>query len=289
MSVVLDELVKLLSLEPIEENLFRGQSQDLGWGTVFGGQVLGQALSAAAQTVTPERHVHSFHSYFLRPGNVAKPIVYEVDRIRDGSSFTTRRVIAIQSGRPIFNMSASFQVHEEGFTHQEPIPQAPAPETLKNERELAQQVASSLPPWWRDRLLGEQPIEIRPVTVLDPFRPTPQPPSRMAWLRANGTLPDTPALHNWLLAYASDHLFIGTALMPHGVSFLTPGMQVASLDHVMWFHRPLRVDQWLLHVMDSPAAHGGRGLARGRIYTQAGVLVASTAQEGLIRQRTPQP
>jgi acyl-CoA thioesterase-2 len=287
MSVVLDELVKLLSLEQIEENLFRGPSQDLGWGTVFGGQVLGQALSAATQTVPPERHVHSLHAYFLRPGDVNKPVVYDVDRIRDGTSFTTRRVVAIQSGRPIFNMSASFQVEEAGFEHQEPMPDAPAPESLKSEQELGAAVAATLPPGWRERVLAERPFEIRPVNVVDPFRPTPQPPRRMGWLRTAGKLPANPALHNWLLAYASDHHFIGTALLPHAVSFLTPGLQVASIDHVMWFHRPMRVDDWLLHVMDSPVARGGRGLVRGHIYTRDGILVASTAQEGLIRQRQP--
>jgi acyl-CoA thioesterase-2 len=289
MSSVLDELVKLLSLEQIEENLFRGPSQDLGWGTVFGGQVLGQALSAATQTVDPDRHVHSMHAYFLRPGDVSKPVVYNVDRIRDGHSFTTRRVVAIQSGRPIFNMSASFQVEEQGFEHQEPMPDAPPPESLKSERELGMAVIETLPPTFRQRVLAERPIEIRPVDVVDPFHPTPQPPRRMGWMRANGQLPDNRALHNWLLAYASDHHFIGTAMLPHAVSFLTPGMQVASIDHVMWFHKPLRADEWLLHVMDSPMAHGGRGLVRGRIYTRDGILVASTAQEGLIRQRLPRP
>ncbi len=287
MSAVLEELVKLLSLEQIEENLFRGQSQDLGWGTVFGGQVLGQALSAAAQTVPAERHVHSMHAYFLRPGDVNKPVIYDVDRIRDGASFATRRVVAIQAGRAIFNLAASFQVLEPGFDHQDPMPEAPPPESLKSERELVQSAAASFPPLWRERLLGERPFEIRPVHVMDPRNPTPKPPRRMGWLRASGPLPDNPALHNWLLAWASDHHFIGTAMLPHGVSFFTPGMQVASIDHVMWFHRPVRVDEWLLHVMESPSAHGGRGLVRGHIFTRDGVLVASTAQEGLIRQRQP--
>ncbi len=288
MPIVLDELVALLTLERIEQNLFRGQSQDLGWGTVFGGQVLGQALSAAAQTVPDDRRAHSLHAYFLRPGDVHKPIIYDVDRIRDGSSFTTRRVVAIQSGRPIFNLSASFQKEEGGFEHQEPMPKAPPPESLKSEQELAA-AADWLPPLWRERATAERPFEVRPVQVLDPTRPTPQPPRRLDWLRTVGKLPDRPALHDALLAWASDHSFIGTALLPHAVSFLTPGMQVASIDHVMWFHKPLRVDDWLLHVKDSPAAHGARGLVRGSIYTKDGVLVASTAQEGLIRQRAPQP
>ena len=283
MSVVLDELVKLLSLEQIEENLFRGQSQDLGWGTVFGGQVLGQALSAASQTVPPERHAHSLHAYFLRPGDVSKPIVYDVDRIRDGSSFTTRRVVAIQSGRPIFNMSASFHTSEPGFEHHEPMPDAPAPETLKTEQQLA--LEAGWPPAMLERVKAERPFEMRPVELIDPLRPKPQPPRRMNWLRTVSALPDNPALHRSLLAYVSDHYLIGTALLPHGVSFLTPGMQIASLDHVMWFHRPLRVDDWLLHVMESPEAGGARGLVRGRLYTRSGALVASTSQEGLIRRR----
>ncbi len=283
MSVVLDELVKLLSLEQIEENLFRGQSQDLGWGTVFGGQVLGQALSAASQTVPPERHVHSLHAYFLRPGDVSKAIVYDVDRIRDGSSFTTRRIVAIQAGRPIFNMSASFQKHEPGFEHHEPMPEVPPPEALKTEQQLA--VEANWPPAWLARAAAERPFEFRPVQIIDPLRPKALPPRRMNWLRAVSTLPDNPALHYSLLAYASDHHLIATALLPHAVSFVTPGMQIASLDHVMWFHQPLRVDDWLLHVMDSPVARGARGLAHGRIYTRTGELVASTAQEGLIRRR----
>jgi acyl-CoA thioesterase II len=286
MSKVLEALVAQLALERIEENLFRGQSQDLGWGTVFGGQVLGQALSAAAQTVPSTRAVHSFHAYFLRPGNVNKPIVYDVDRIRDGGSFTTRRVVAIQSGEAIFNLAASFQGEEPGFDHQAPMPEAPPPESLLTDRERAQKLALRLPPGLRDKAVGERPFEMRTSDPEDdPFFPSAQPPERQVWLRATAPLPDDPALHAYLLAYVSDHSFMTTSLKPHGVSWLTPGLQVASLDHVMWFHRPFRVDQWLLYAMDSPSAHGGRGFARGRIYTQDGTLVVSTAQEGLIRQR----
>jgi acyl-CoA thioesterase-2 len=289
MSQVLEELVKLLALERIEEHLFRGQSQDLGWGTVFGGQVLGQALSAASQTVPPERHVHSFHSYFLRPGDVHKPIVYDVDRIRDGSSFTTRRVVAIQSGHAIFNMAASFQKQEPGLEHQDAMPTAPAPEELRTEQQIAAAFLDRLPRMFRERAVAERPFEVRPTHVIDSFTPPPMPPHRMVWLRTVARLPDNPALHQYLLAYASDHLFIGTALMPHGVTFWSAGMQIASLDHIMWFHQPFRVDEWLLHVMDSPVAHGARGLVRGRVFTRDGRLVASTTQEGLIRQRTVQP
>jgi acyl-CoA thioesterase-2 len=289
MSLVLDELVKLLALEPIEENLFRGQSQDLGWGRLFGGQVLGQALSACVQTVPPERHVHSLHSYFLRPGDVRRPIVYQVDRIRDGSSFTTRRVVAIQGGHAIFNLAASFQKQEEGFAHQDPMPSAPPPESLLSEQQLAAKFLERLPSALRERALAERPFELRPVQISDPLSPMAQPPRRDVWLRTVDKLPDNPALHHYLLAYASDHAFIGTALMPHAVSFWTPAMQIASLDHVMWFHQPFRVDQWLLHAMESPVSHGARGLVRGRIFSAEGRLVASTAQEGLIRQRAPQP
>jgi acyl-CoA thioesterase-2 len=285
---VLHELTSLLALERIEENLFRGQSQDLGWGTVFGGQVLGQALSAAAQTVDKERHVHSLHAYFLRPGDVKKPIVYEVDRIRDGGSFNTRRVVAIQSGQAIFNLAASFQKVEEGFSHQDEMPAAPSPDTLPTEQERLLPYLSRLPQKMQQRAIAPRPFEIRPVADehdVDPTVTKKSPPVRMVWLRTVGKVSDEPALHAYLLAYASDHAFVTTSLLPHGVSWISPGMQVASLDHVMWFHRPFRVDEWLLHVIDSPSASGARGLVRGRVFTQAGLLVASTAQEGLIRKR----
>jgi acyl-CoA thioesterase-2 len=287
---ILDELVTLLALERIEENLFRGQSQDLGWGTVFGGQVLGQALSAAAQTVATGRPAHSLHAYFLRPGDVTKPIVYDVDRIRDGSSFTTRRVVAIQSGQAIFNLAASFQKEEEGFQHQDPMPPVERPDALPSEQERLAPYAKRLPKILRERAVAERPFEIRPVGGGgDPFLPSPSEPARRVWFRAAGKLPDNAALHRYLLAYASDYSFLTTSLLPHGVTWLTPGMQVASIDHVMWFHRPFRADEWLLHVMDSPTASGARGLVRGRVFTEDGRLVASTAQEGLIRQRGSQP
>lgn len=286
MSALLDELVTMLALEPLEENLFRGQSQDPGWGTVFGGHVLGQALSAAVQTVPQERYPHSLHAYFLRPGDVSRPIVYNVDRIRDGSSFTTRRVVAIQHGQAIFNLAASFQRDEPGFEHQDEMPEAPPPESLPTEQERIAARAKQLPSPLRERALAKRPFELRPVEDSpDPHAPEARPPRRMMWLRADGSLPDDPALHRYLLAYVSDYSFIGTALLPHGVSWLTRGMQVASLDHGMWFHQPFRVDEWLLHVMDSPAAHGARGLVRGSIFTRDGRLVASTVQEGLIRRR----
>jgi acyl-CoA thioesterase-2 len=287
MSASLAELVTLLALEKIEENLFRGQSQDLGWGTVFGGQVLGQALSAATQTVPGERAVHSLHSYFLRPGDVTKPIVYDVDRIRDGGSFTTRRVVAIQAGEAIFNMAASFQVEAAGFEHQDQMPDAPAPETLMSEAERIVAAGDLVPKAFRERFAGVQPFIVKPVEVIDhPFKPTPMPPQRSVWFKTSGPLPDDPTIHRSLLAYISDHSFLGTALFPHGVTFFGGAVQVASLDHVMWFHAPFRVDEWLLHVIDSPAARASRGLVRGRVFTRDGRLVCSTAQEGLIRPRT---
>ena len=284
MSQVLEELVELLTLERIEENLFRGQSQDLGWGNVFGGQVLGQALSAAQQTVGAPRTVHSFHSYFLRTGDAKKPIVYDVDCIRDGKSFTTRRVVAIQSGRAIFSMAASFQMPEDGFEHQAEKPAAPSPDGLKSEADLARAAADKIPEILRERALAEKPIEIRPVNPQNPLKPDKRPPERLVWYRAAARLPDAPAVHQYLLAYASDFNLVGTAMQPHGVSWLTPRMQVASLDHAMYFHRPFRFDEWLLYACDSPSASSGRGLARGQFFTQDGVLVASTIQEGLIRQ-----
>ncbi len=281
MSKVLAELVEQLALERIEENLFRGQSQDLGWGTVFGGQVLGQALSAAAQTVPTERQVHSLHAYFLRPGDVKRPIVYEVDRIRDGGSFTTRRVVAVQGGRAIFNLAASFQKSEQGFEHQDAMPEAPAPETLKTEQERAAPFADRLPPLLRERAVSARPFELRPADPeADPFHPTPRAGRRMVWMRTTGELPDDPTLHAYLLAYASDHSFVTTALLPHGVTWLTPGMQVASVDHVMWFHRPFRVDEWLLYVIDSPVAHGARGLVRGKLFTRDGRLAPNARRAG---------
>jgi acyl-CoA thioesterase II len=284
---VLASLVDLLALERLDRDLFRGRSQDLGWGAIFGGQVLGQALSAAAQTVTADRAVHSVHGYFMRAGDVGRPIIYQVDRLRDGASFTTRRVAAIQEGEAIFSLEASFQGVEDGFDHQDAMPEVPPPEALRSEHDLALEIADKVSPAFRAMALAERPIEIRPVEVRDPLRPQATPPSRRMWYRAVDALPDDPALHRYLLAYASDFSFLGTAMDPHGTSWLQPGMQVASLDHVMWFHRPFRFDDWLLYVVDSPSASGGRGLVRGQFFDRAGRLVASAAQEGLIRRRQP--
>jgi acyl-CoA thioesterase-2 len=285
MTNVLDELVRLLALERIEENLFRGQSQNPGWGAVYGGQVLGQALSAAGQTVPKEREVHSLQAYFLRRGDVARPIVYEVDRIREGGSFTTRRVVAIQGGQAIFNLAASFQTLEPGFEHQDAMPDVPPPESLPSDAERLERVAHTIPEALLEHLRRPRAFESRSTDPdEDPVAPAPRSARRTVWLRTKGELADDPALHRCLLAYASDNGFITTALLPHGVNWLTPGMQIASLDHVMWFHQPFRLDDWLLYAMDSPAAHGARGLVHGRVFTRDGRLVASTSQEGLIRK-----
>ncbi len=285
MQRVLKDLVDLLTLERLDRDLFRGTSQDLGWGAIFGGQVLGQALSAAAQTVTADRPVHSLHGYFIRAGAMTQPIVYQVDRLRDGKSFSTRRVVAIQEGEAIFSLEASFQVEEAGFEHQDRMPEVPSPDELRSERDIALQFAAMLPSHVRTMATAERPIEIRPVDLRNPLAPRAHAPARKLWYRAVDTLPDDPALHRYLLAYASDFSFLGTALDPHGVSWLTPGMQVASLDHAMWFHRPFRVDEWLLYAVESPSAAGGRGLVRGQFFDRQGRLVASAMQEGLIRKR----
>ncbi|KJK08590.1 MULTISPECIES: acyl-CoA thioesterase II [Pseudomonas] len=285
MSHVLDDLVDLLSLEAIEENLFRGRSQDLGFRQLYGGQVLGQSLSAASQTVEEARHVHSLHGYFLRPGDAAMPVVYSVDRVRDGGSFSTRRVTAIQKGQPIFTCSASFQYDEEGFEHQTQMPAVVGPQNLPSEVELFQRIADRLPETIRDKMLCAKPIEMRPVTEEDPFDPKPGDPVKYIWFRADGTLPDVPALHKYMLAYASDFGLLTTSLLPHGKSVWQKDMQIASLDHALWFHGNLRADEWLLYAMDSPWAGNARGFSRGNIYNQAGQLVASSCQEGLIRHR----
>ncbi|MEZ4383141.1 MAG: acyl-CoA thioesterase II [Nannocystaceae bacterium] len=285
MRAVLADLLELLSLERLEESLFRGQSQDLGWGTVFGGQVLGQALSAAQQTVPEGRTVHSMHGYFLRPGDVSRPIIYDVDRIRDGKSFTTRRVVAIQNGKAIFSMGASFQIGEDGFSHQATMPAVPGPEGLPSETELAREIADKIPEPLRARALAVKPIETRQIAPVNPLRPDVREPERYVWYRSIDPLPDDPKIHRFLLAYASDFHFMTTAMLPHGVSWLTRGMQTASLDHAMWFHRDFRLDDWLLYAIESPSASHSRGLARGHFFNRKGELVASTVQEGLIRRR----
>ena len=281
---LLKDLLDHLTLEPLREDRFRGESRSLGGKSVFGGQVLGQALLAADATVEGRR-AHSLHAYFLLAGDPTAPIVYEVERIRDGRSFATRRVVAVQHGRPIFNMAVSFQVAEEGLDHHAPMPDVPGPEGLLSGSELHRQIADHLPESHREALTAERPIEMRPVQPRDLLNPERRPPQRQVWLRTVGTLPDEPALHQAMLAYASDFTLLATALFPHGLSFFNPEVQAVSLDHAMWFHRPFRMDEWLLYAMDSPSASAGRGLGRGSIFTRDGRLVASVAQEGVIRLR----
>ena len=283
MSQVLDDLLSLLSLEQIEIGLFRGQSQDLGFGHVFGGQVMGQALSAAKQTVAAERKIHSLHSYFLRAGDEKLPIGYEVENMRDGGSFSARRVSAIQKGRPIFHMTCSFQEPEEGFNHQAIMPQVPGPEGLLNQQELALTMRDKVPPSILEKFMADAPIEMRLVNPLHPFAPKETEPYRYVWMRANGPMPNDAHIHEYLLAYASDFNFLVTAAQPHGVSFLSPGVRMATIDHAMWFHRPINMGEWLLYSIDSPNASGGRGYVRGQFFNQQGELVASSTQEGLIR------
>lgn len=282
---VLNDLLAMLALERIEEGHFRGQSQDLGFGAVFGGQVMGQALSAAYQTVSPERMVHSLHCYFLRPGDVRHPILYEVEHIRDGNTVSTRRVQAIQHGKSIFYLNASFQLEEPGLDHQDGMPQVQGPEGLRSEQEWAEQLKAFIPPFLHDKLLSEKPIEMRPVSFVNPLQAEPCSPNRYVWFKANGQMPDDPAIHRYLLAYASDFNFLPTALQPHGVAFFDRDLQVATIDHAMWFHRDFRFDDWLLYAVDSPSASGGRGLVRGQFFNRQGKLVASTIQEGVIRRR----
>ena len=285
MTQTLDTLVNLLTLERIEENLFRGASQDLGFPQLFGGQVLGQVISAASQTVDAARHVHSLHGYFLRPGDSHQPVVYDVDRVRDGGSFSTRRVSAIQKGQTIFTGIASFQADEHGYEHQLAMPDVVGPDELPSEWDLLHKLSPLVPERVMEKLRRPKPIEIRPVTVQDPANPQPIGPVRHLWFRADGALPANPALHKYLLAYASDFSFIGTALQPHGVSSWSKFIQLASLDHAIWFHREVKIDDWLLYSIDSPWAGNARGFARGSIFNRQGQLVASVAQEGLIRVR----
>lgn len=278
------ELVALLDLEPIEVNIFRGGSPKDRSQRVFGGQVLGQALVAANRTVEG-RLCHSLHAYFLLPGDPKVPILYEVDRSRDGNSFTSRRVVAIQHGRPIFHMAVSFQVEEPGLEHQIDAPAVPPPEDLPSEDDFRRQMADKVPPDYREYFLRKRPIELRPVDRGDLFRPQKRPPHQAVWVRATGPLPEDIALHQCVLAYASDMTLLDTALLPHGISWFSGRLQIASLDHGMWFHQRFCADDWLLYVQDSPSASGARGFNRGLIYARDGRLVASVAQEGLMRLR----
>jgi len=289
MPSVLDELITLLDLEEIEHNHYRGRSPDDAWQRVYGGQVLGQALVAASRTVEDTaRHAHSLHAYFLRPGDPSVPILYVVDRIRDGRSFTTRRVVAIQHGRAIFNMSISFHLREPGLTHQLDMPDVPGSDARDPVHELRRRHAESAGVRAETiaRFARERPIEVRPLDPQNEFQPEPKPPRQLCWMRAAGPLPDDERLHQCALAYLSDWSLLDTCTYPHGVSFMQEGFQTASLDHAMWFHREFRADEWMLYVQDAPSASGARGFNRGLIYGRDGRLIASVAQEGLIRQRT---
>jgi acyl-CoA thioesterase-2 len=277
------ELLDLMRLERLEDNLFRGQSRDIGTRFVFGGQVLGQALGAAQRTVETTRLAHSLHAYFLRAGDIDHPIVYQVDQTRDGGSFSARRVTAIQHGQPIFVMSASFHRAEPGLQHQMSPPDVPKPEDLPERQPLPPEALAKLSPKTQRWLTTRGAFEFRPVYPRDELAPTKRPPNQQIWFRLSDQIDDDPALHQALLAYASDFHLIGTSTLPHAVSYLQPNVRMASLDHALWFHRPLRVDEWLLYACDSPSMQDSRGLARGSIYTRDGVLVASTAQEGLVR------
>ncbi|MGB8278653.1 MAG: acyl-CoA thioesterase II [Methylovirgula sp.] len=287
MSDAIDGLVRILDLEKIEHNIFRGHSPQVGWQRVFGGLVVAQALVAASRTVD-RRPPHSLHGYFMLPGDPSVPIVYEVDRIRDGASFTTRRCNAIQHGRAIFSLSASFQVVETGLEHALPIPDVPKPEDLASETELHERFAPLLPEAMRRWFAStNRPIEIRPVDPLRYVGQAATAPVQYVWLRTVKRLPDNQDVHNAVLAYLSDMTLLDTALVAHGRTLFDPDLQVASLDHALWFHRPFRADEWLLYAQDSPNTSGARGLARGLIYARDGRLVASVAQEGLIRVRRP--
>jgi acyl-CoA thioesterase II len=282
MNQLLDDLIKVMTLERLEMNLFRGQSRDIGSPQVFGGQVLGQALVAATATAD-DRVVHSLHAYFLRRGDFNSPIVYEVDRALDGKHFSSRRVIAIQHGKQIFNMSASFQVPEAGLEHQNTMPDVPPPESLRDLESHYRDVLDVLPAGARRMLEQKRPFEFRPVEPADHLRREKSAPLKYMWFRTVDKLPDEEALHRCLLAYVSDFHLLDTALKPHGISMISPKLVIASVDHAMWFHRSVRVDDWLLYAIDSPSASGARGFARGSVFARDGRLVASAAQEGLMR------
>lgn len=285
MSQISDSLMSILDLEPLERNLFRGRSPKVGWPRVFGGQVIAQSLYAACKTVEG-RQPHSLHAYFLLAGDPEIPIIYEVDRLRDGRSFTTRRVLAIQKGEAIFAMSASFQVEEPGYEHQMPMPDVPMPEELPDRDAMNRSVLPNMPKAVRAYYQRERPIEIRPVEFERYAGGTePMEPKFHVWIKAMQPLPDDPAIHQAVLAYASDLMLLDSSLIAHGTTVFDEKIQAASLDHALWFHRPFRADEWLLYAQDSPSSTGARGFSRGLVFDRQGRLVASVAQEGLIRPR----
>jgi acyl-CoA thioesterase-2 len=279
------ELLSLLELEQIEENLFRGLSHSIGSKRVFGGQVLAQALNAAIRTVPEDRFVHSLHAYFILPGDIELPIIFEVDRIRDGGSFTTRRIKAIQKGHAIFLMSASFQLLQSGFDHQINMPNVSPPEVLVSWEELREKYSDMLPENLKKFFNVERPIEFRPVEMINPALPGKSRPYRHVWMKAKGNMPDSQTTHQCVLAYTSDYNLLTTALLPHGNEGAFGNVQLASLDHAMWFHRDFRMDDWLLYAIDSPSASNARGFTRGNIFTREGKLIASVVQEGLMRPK----
>ncbi|MBT1158885.1 acyl-CoA thioesterase II [Aminobacter anthyllidis] len=282
----IQELLSILNLEKLEHNLYRGRSPQVAWQRVFGGQTIAQALVAAQRTVEPERHVHSLHGYFMRPGDITVPIVYEVDRIRDGGSFTTRRVVAIQHGHAIFSLEASFQVDEVGLEYQMPMPlDVPPPEELKSQRELLAE-ATHVPEQIRLFWAKERPLELRPVYAEHYSSRDKLAPLQKVWIRLTGPVPNDRALRSAVLAYLSDMTLLDTATFAHGRGIFDPDIQAASIDHAMWFHREHDLDGWLLYTQDSPSTSGSRGFTRGALYAQDGTLIASVAQEGLIRLRT---
>ncbi len=286
MSSAIEILLSILDLEPLEVNLFRGRSPQVTWQRVFGGQVVGQALVASCRTVdVAERPPHSLHAYFLIPGDPKRPIIYEVERVRDGKSFTTRRVKAIQHGHPIFVMSVSFHRDEPGMAHQAKMPDVPNPEQLPSEAEIKERILPMMPDPVRRYFERERPIELRPVEYGRYLGKKFEDGRFNVWIRATGTLPDEPAIHQCVLAYASDMTLLDSALIPHGRTVFDKAIMGASLDHALWFHRPFRADDWLLYAQDSPNLFGARGFARGLIFTRDGTLVASVAQEGLLRER----
>ncbi|PTM96325.1 acyl-CoA thioesterase II [Mycoplana dimorpha] len=279
------ELLSTLDLEPLEVNLFRGRSPQVGWQRVFGGQVIAQALVAAGRTVEAGRHIHSLHAYFVRPGDPAVPILYDVERIRDGGSFTTRRVKAVQHGEAIFFMTASFHADEPGFDHQVSMPDVPPPEDLVLESGMRERFLAKAPQNVRDYWERPRPIELRPVELTQYLAPEKLSPSQNVWVRATGPVPDDPIVQAAVLGYLSDMTLLNTALFAHGTSVFDRALQIASLDHAMWFHRPFAMDDWLLYAQDSPSTSGARGLTRGSLFSRSGALVASVAQEGLIRRK----
>ena len=284
MSTAVQTLMETLDLEPLEQNLFRGRSPQAGWQRVFGGQVIGQALVAAARTVE-DRPAHSLHGYFMRPGDPKVPIIYEVDRYRDGRSFTTRRVVAIQHGRPIFTMAASFHVDEQGLDHQIDMPEVPMPEDLPSEKQIVDSLPDTIPKNIRAYFERERPIELRPAGAPNYARKRKAPPIQNVWIKASAELSDDISMHQCVLAYASDITLLDTALVAHGRNVFDGDLMLASLDHALWFHRPFRADEWLLYAQDGPSLSSSRGFTRGSVFTRDGTLVASAAQEGLIRLR----